>query len=120
MEEQFRSDSMFIPAKGNKTTIFSVQIKLWSVMATVGCSRVTVKWLQSLTFKRRTFEMVAASAGQSLFKCPLLLHVYNSFRTVQKSVLHDKITAACNTWHSSTVSGVIKRLGALKLYFFSL
>jgi hypothetical protein len=28
-----------------------------------------------LTFKRRTFEMVVAGAGRSLFKCPLLERV---------------------------------------------
>jgi hypothetical protein len=38
-------------------------------------SRLTVKWLQSLTFKHQTFEMVAASAGWSLLKCPLLVRV---------------------------------------------
>jgi hypothetical protein len=49
---------------------------------------------------------------------------YNLIRTVQKSVpflhkvvLHYKIIAACNTWHSSAVSGVIKHLTALKMYF---
>jgi hypothetical protein len=33
-----------------------------------------VEWrINSLIFKRQTFEMVVAWAGQSLFKCPLLL-----------------------------------------------
>jgi hypothetical protein len=54
----------------------------------------------------------------------LLFCFYNSIHTVQKSVpllhkvvLHYKIIAAFNTWHSSAVSGVIKHLAGPKVYF---
>jgi hypothetical protein len=53
-----------------------------------------------------------------------LCSFFSSTCTVRKSVpllhkvgLHCKIIAACNIRHSSAVSGVIKHLGTLKMYF---
>jgi hypothetical protein len=54
----------------------------------------------------------------------LFFSFYNSILTVQKNVpllhkvlLHYKIIVACNTLYYSAVSGVIKHMGALKVYF---
>jgi hypothetical protein len=59
-----------------------------------------------------------------IFKQESYAFFCNSIRTVQKNtprfqkvVLYYKIIAACNMRYPSAVSGVIKHLGALKVYF---
>jgi hypothetical protein len=47
----------------------------------------------------------------------IICTVQKSIPLLHKVVLHYKITAASNTWHSLAVSGVIKHLEAIKMYF---
>jgi hypothetical protein len=52
-------------------------------------------------FRQKSYILIFMGAVQKLL---LLLH---------KVVLHYKIIPACNTWHTSTVSDVIKQLKTL-------
>jgi hypothetical protein len=45
------------------------------IFSSAPCSQTLSVYVPPLTFKRRTFEMVVAWAGWSLFKWPLLMSV---------------------------------------------
>jgi hypothetical protein len=49
---------------------------LVQVFSSAPCSQTPSVYAPLLTFKRRTFKMLVALAGRSLFKCPLLVRVY--------------------------------------------